>query len=465
LHIGSRINQASEQGGNAADGLKSSSFLVRAGQALVTGKYQKARPYSVEALLLYAVCRYMREEDPDRDAWMIIGIAARLAVKMGYHRDPRNLANISPFEGEMRRRTFFVVEIFDLLFSFQAGLPAIIHEEERDTEAPSNLFDTDFDETCSALPPSRPPTDSTPVLYYCYKSGLAKIFRRIIRHVLSLKTTSYGETLRLNAELRQKHADAPPSLQMRPLGSSVTDPPYMILNRISIDILFLKSLCVVHRNYLNHDRSNLEFDYSRTACTNAALQILKYQAELHVACQPGGQFYNEKLKPSSLAMHDYLLAAMIISLDLYEAHNKSPSANHEDKKARVEKYDALRLSHDILTSRRAFSRDARRASNVLAIMLSKVSRPNVLLTSTSAAQEIPTVFQVSDRGDIMESSQNPTWTSSWNTTGMADPGQGFPVDNNTLLGFNPKDPLNEVFRDNDDINWVSSGPDLLTLAD
>jgi hypothetical protein len=55
----------------------------------------------------------------------------------------------------------------------------------------------------------------------------------------------------------------------------------------------------------------------------------------------------------------------------------------------------------------------------------------------------------------MESSQNPTWTSSWNTTGMADPGQGFPVDNNTLLDFNPKDLLNEVFRDNDDINWIS----------
>jgi Fungal specific transcription factor domain len=95
----------------------------------VAGRYQKARPYSVEALLLYGVCKYMREEVPDKDAWMIMGISARLAMNMGYHRDPRHLANISPFEGEMRRRTFFIVEIFDLLFSFQAGLPAIIHEE------------------------------------------------------------------------------------------------------------------------------------------------------------------------------------------------------------------------------------------------------------------------------------------------------------------------------------------------
>ena len=78
---------------------------------------------------------------------MITGISSRLAMKMGYHREPRHFASISPFEGEMRRRTFIIVEIFDLLSSFQAGLPLIIHEEERDTEPPSNLFDIDFDET------------------------------------------------------------------------------------------------------------------------------------------------------------------------------------------------------------------------------------------------------------------------------------------------------------------------------
>lgn len=461
MHIGSQIDQASEQGDNASDAVKCSAFLTRAGQALVTGKYQKARPYSVEALLLYAVCKYMREEDPDRDAWMIMGIIARLAMKMGYHRDPRHLTNISPFEGEMRRRTFFIVEIFDLLFSFQAGLPAIIHEEECDTEPPSNLFDTDFDENCRALPPSRPPTDSSPVLYYCYKSGLAKIFRRVIRHALSLKTTSYEETLKLDAELRKKHVDAPPSLQMRPLGSSVTDPPYMILNRLNIDMLFLKSLCVLHRYYLSHDRSNPEFDYSRNACTDAALRILKYQAELYVAYQPGGPFYNEKLKPSSLAMHDYLLAAMIISLDLYEAHNKSTTpATQEDMKARVEKYDALRLSYDILTSRSAFSRDARRASNVLAVMLSKVSRPNVTLNSANIPQEISTVSQVSlDKANVMESADNSTWSSLWNRTGFVMPGQEFPINNYSPLDLNPADPLNIIFSETDNVNWVSlKGP-------
>lgn len=274
LHIGSQIDQIGGRGNNASDRARSLAFLARAGQALVAGGYHKARPYSVEAVLLYAVCKYMRNEDPDADAWMIMGIAARLAVRMGYHRDPRHLTNISAFEGEMRRRTFYVAEIFDLLFSFQAGLPAIIHEEETDTEPPSNLFDSDFDEDCITLPPSRPPTDPTPVLYYCYKCRLAKVFRRVIRHALSLKVTSYEDTMKLDAELREMHTEIPPSLRMKPLGSSFTDQPYMILNRHNIDMLYQKSLCVLHRKYLSHDRSDPKFAYSRKTCTDAALRIL-----------------------------------------------------------------------------------------------------------------------------------------------------------------------------------------------
>jgi Fungal specific transcription factor domain len=194
---------------------------MRAGQALITGKYHKARPYSVEAVLLYAQCKYLQKEDPDADAWNIMGISARLAMRMGYHRDPRHFASISPFEGEMRRRTFFIVETLDLLLSFQAGLPAVIHEEECDTEPPSNLFDEDFDEDCKILPSSRPPTDPTPMLYFWCKSRFAKLLKRVIRHALSVR--SYEETMKLDSELHEMHSEVPPSLQIRPLSLSFTD--------------------------------------------------------------------------------------------------------------------------------------------------------------------------------------------------------------------------------------------------
>ncbi|KAL9127419.1 MAG: hypothetical protein Q9175_007737, partial [Cornicularia normoerica] len=401
-------------------------LLKRAGQALIAGRYQKPKPYFVEAVLLYGVCKYIQKEEQDNDAWVIMGISTRLAMKMGYHRDPSNLANISPFEGEMRRRTFIILEAFDLLLSFQAGLPAVIHEEECDTAPPSNLFDTDFDEDCKALPLSRPPTDSTPMLYYRYKSCLARIFRRIYQHALSFKNSSYEDTMKLDAELEQAHKDVPPSLRMRPLALSFTDQPYIILNRLYSDLVYLKSVCVLHRKYLSQDRSDPSFGYSRRACGDAALQILKHQAELHGACQPGGLFYDHKWMLSSLSCHDFLLAAMITCLDLFESHKQSAISSPEDLEAQVKKHDALRHSHGIWMSRREFSRDARHASNVLAIMLSKVPRPNI---PEEAAKENPSMTQVPVNGnEPFEAAVGYSESSSRNMNEFDLVDQEFPIE-------------------------------------
>lgn len=457
LQIGSQIKQASGQEViTSSDGLARSAFFVKAGQALVTGKYHKARPYSVEAVLLYASCKYLQKEDPDPDAWMIVGISARLAIRMGYHRDPRHLANISPFEGEMRRRTFSILGTFELLLSVQAGLPAIIHEEECDAEPPSNLFDTDFDEDCKVLPCSRPPTDPTPMLYYCYKSRLATIFRRVIRHALSFTALSYEDTMKLDCELHETHMDIPPTLRIRPLSSSFTDQAYMILHRLNLDLLYLKSLCILHRKYLTHDRSNLALDYSREVCINAALEILEYQAELHTACKPGGQLDKDKWMLSSLTWQDFLLAAMITCLDLYESHNKPATTIPTDLKAQVNKYDALRLSHDIWKSRRAVSRDARRASNVLAVMLSKVPRPDFPSTQGNARHEMSSVWQTSTNGeDVMGTTRISPVGSLCEANGFDILRQDMSVDNGAQLDFNSADSLNTIFNESKDIDWVS----------
>ena len=454
LYIGSRNEQASnEQVVRSSQSPQRTTFFKRAGQALLTGNYMGTKPYSVESVLLYGMCKYLQKDEHDTDAWMIIGISTRLAMKMGYHRDPRHLANISPFEGEMRRRTFFILEAFDLLLSFQAGLPAMIHEEDCDTDPPGNLFDTDFGEECKALPPSRPPTDSTPMLYYRYKSRLARIFRRVYQNATSFNSLSYEEIMKLDAELDQAHKDVPPSLRLKPLALSFTDQPYMILNRLYSDLVYLKSVCVLHRKYLSQNRSDPSFDYSRRACGDAALQILKHQAELSEACQPGGLFYDHRWMLSSLSCHDFLLAAMITSLDLYESHKQSASLPPEDLEAQVKKYDALKHSHSIWMSRKEISRDARRASSVLAIMLSKVPRPNV---TTKVAQGISGTTNTPTNGlNGFEVPVRDPDNSSCGTTAAGFADQQFSINNYNLANFSATDPLNTVFSELNDIDWVS----------
>lgn len=118
---------------------------------------------------------------------------------MGYHRNlgPR----VTPFEGEMRRRVWYVVETFDLLYSFQFGLPATVHDEDVDVGYPVNLLDDDFDEDSQELPPERPFTDPTPALYFCFKSRHVRLLRRVIRHAGTARATDYEATMRLGEEL------------------------------------------------------------------------------------------------------------------------------------------------------------------------------------------------------------------------------------------------------------------------
>ena len=432
-------------------------FLLRAGQALVTGHYHKARSYSVEAVILYAFCKWMHKEDREKDAWMIMGISVRLAMRMGYHRDPRHLTNITPFEGEMRRRTFFTVEIFDLLFAFQAGLPAIIHEEECDVEPPRNLFDTDFAEDCKTLPPSRPPVDSTPMLYFCYKCRMAKIFRRVIRHALSLKSPHYEDIMKLDGALHETHGDVPPSLRMRPLSSSFIDPAVMTSQRLTIDLMYLKSLCVLHRNFLSHDRSNPTYDYSRKTCIDAASRILTHQADLYSACQPGGLFDHDRWMLSNLTLRDSLLAAMIICLDLYESRDDSATVNQEALKTNAERYDSLKTCHKIWLSRRTFSRDAARASNILGVMLSKLRRPDNSSYSANLPPGTSSMSQDVDGLDNMVSTGNSSTNSSWEMTEPSVSDQTGPGNSDGLLDFSSGDPLHTMFNDSVELDWVRLG--------
>jgi len=180
---------------------------------------------------------------------------------------------------------------------------------------------------------------------------------------------------------------------MKPLESCFGDQSYIVLHRLNLDLMYLKSLCILHRNYITHERSNSTYEYSRKTCIDSALQMLKYQAEIHVACQPGGEMYKDGWMASHLLLYDYLLAVMIICLDLYESRESIIPNNHDEQQAKIKKYDAVKLSYEIWLSQRATSKNARRASNVLGAMLSKLPRPSIAATSLDSSQDVSGILQ------------------------------------------------------------------------
>ncbi|KAF1815706.1 hypothetical protein P152DRAFT_193610 [Eremomyces bilateralis CBS 781.70] len=340
----------------------------KAGQCLVTAEYHEAQQYTIESLVLYCLAGFYATSEADSSLWSLFGLVTRQAQRMGYHRDPSHLKSndITPFEAEMRRRVWFYLETFDVLFSFHLGLPPIIHEGVCDTTPPSHLLDEDFDEHSEVLPEPRSDVEPTHMLYQYYKSAYMRAFRKVVRHALAAGKPSFEETILLTNEMEDFHNGLAESLKIRPLQvTHFTDPPSTIMHRLMLEMCYLKSMCVLHRTYLNFEKRNPKYDRSREICRAAAIRILELQSEYHRESQPGGRLHESSWMMSSLNHDDFLLGAMIVCLDLRE--NESMSVTD-----RARKIEALEISHDIWSERKDRSMDVQHALKVLGLILKSV---------------------------------------------------------------------------------------------
>ena len=271
--------------------------------------------------------------------------------------------------------------------------------------------------------------------------------------------------MRLDAELHANDADVPPSLQLSSLDSLLLENPYQILRRMHIKFQYLISLCILHRKFLSEGRTNPTFAYSRATCTDAALQLLQHQADLYNTSQPGGRLQNNRSFLSTLTQHHFLLAAMIICLDMYESHNKDVLSSSKDLEAQTTKYDALRRSHEIWMSRRGSSRDAQRASDTVANVLSRVPRPNVTGKTEGSIFSMSTrIRQTSGEGEVPDPVRNASVDSSWYTNPLTLRDQESQSVHDSAQLLDATDPLSLMFDGTENIDWVSIRCLGLTLA-
>jgi hypothetical protein len=297
--------------------------LRTAAQCLVAGNYLNAQRYSVEALLFHFHCVYALHADPEIKPWPILTMATRLAQKMGYHRDPKHLARLSPFESEMRRRAWYYIEIFDMTMSAHQGIPAMINEDECDCQFPTNLLDEDFDENTAVMPPPRSDTTHIPMLFFTCKAEALRLLRPIVRHALSNRRHNLEETNRLHDRLEKSHQNVPPSLRIRTMANtSFVDQDYLIMQRFMLELQYLKGLTILHRPYLGHEKDDPAFEKSREICVNSALRQLDLQNDYYEALQPQGRLYQSKWMFTNITLHEQFAAAMIICLDLSESRSQ-----------------------------------------------------------------------------------------------------------------------------------------------
>lgn len=196
-------------------------------------------------------------------------------------------------------------------------MPPIIHHDGSDTEVPGNYSDDDFDEDTVVMPPLRPPIEPTPTLYQHTKSNLCRILRKVAQQVLSMKRSQYSETCALNDQLHLWYTELPACLQIRPIRTtSFNDQNYTIMHRIVLELVYRKALCLLHRPYLGSQEETGQYRLSRDICRDSALRLLDMHADFDRETQPGGRMFADRYMLSSLGLHDFVVAAMVICLDL-----------------------------------------------------------------------------------------------------------------------------------------------------
>jgi len=355
-------------------------YRLRTVQCLVAGDYTKPGQHTVEAMMLYGFCEYSSRWDADLSLWIINSMVVRVALRMGYHRDGKWFPTLTPFEAEMRRRTWALVRMMDVFHSHQVSLPSMISEHDCDTELPHNIYDEEFGPDTKVLPPSRPNAEPTPISYMVSKLKLCNLLGAILQATGRVKNqVHYDEILRFDARLRDLRAGMPPHLRMQPLEGSDA-PLTLIMARFHLNILYLKIMCVLHRKYIPRARHNPRYAHSRRSAIEASLETLGLLATLHRESQPNGLLHSVKWFYASVATKDFLLPAMLIVLDLHFDNVAQGSGMQQDtqslyfwtREQRQEMIDRLELTRDIWKEMADTSIEALKASNVLEVMLVKI---------------------------------------------------------------------------------------------
>ena len=133
----------------------------------------------------------------------------------------------------------------------------------------------------------------------------------------------HEEVMRLDAELERAKDAVPPLLRMPDISELVTDPAEQLMCRFNLDLLYLKTKTVLHRRYMLAPLAQLSplerhrgIGRSRLICLECAQRSLKHHHTIYMACQPGGQLESTRFYMGSISTHDFLLAAMVICLEL-----------------------------------------------------------------------------------------------------------------------------------------------------
>ncbi|PPJ56102.1 hypothetical protein CBER1_02071 [Cercospora berteroae] len=302
-------------------------FSYAATQCLALGQYSRLQRFAVEAITIFIQAQITDNLDACRDSGMLFGVLVPLAYTLGYHRDPH---------------------------------------------------DTDLTENMSTLPPPRPPSEMTKMLFYNSKQILASVFANILQAVLCTSPDAQDSLLlQRQQELDDAYATIPTALHYHNISESIADPVILFVTRRCLQLMYDKCRLVLHRRHIAHER-----EASIRICFDAAKSIVNGLLNMYPEFKPGGQLFGDRWLMSSIAFNDFLTGVMALSLILCQDQRTNIGCLSWDERCEINQM--LKSSREICEENRDRSAGARRMLKLLGSL-----RPLVSMEETQQAPIAP----------------------------------------------------------------------------
>jgi hypothetical protein len=259
-------------------------------------------------------------------------------------------------------------------------------------------------------------------------------FSKVCQNSLSFQEKSETEILELDQAVRQMYMTVPDVMRTRPMSDSIGDAPFLIMVRVYIEFIHLKSLLVLHRKYMA--RGNI---FSMDTCIEAGSRLVSQFIEMYKEFSPGGQLHGERWMLSSFTLNDFLLGVMVLCLVLYTRRKHGIQHSASGATIDIDISKLLEQSHAICIEKSQASRDARRVSHAIRITLDGNKVP--ISVEAAVVSPIPSWFAAFS--DVR----------SRNAAMRGDDAAMLPSVYGEEAAFGPFDPFNFMGNDLQGLDW------------
>lgn len=189
-----------------------SPYYLAARSRMSAGMLESGTLTGVQAFLLMG--NYLQKRDRPNTGYNMIGIAFRMALGLGLHREiSSNEGEQNTLSKEIRRRVWWILYMVDSGFSITMGRPTTASDAFIDVQLPQNIEDSHFTSDELALPLSPPVDYPTTYSAMIAQAQLAVIANKIYNEFLSahISNAVISEELahKFEGELRQWRTSLP----------------------------------------------------------------------------------------------------------------------------------------------------------------------------------------------------------------------------------------------------------------